>query len=158
MWNTFDTNYNVDRRTANPTGYYPIDNKGYPLNPLGRTGLCGRGKLKRWAVNYQTHLVIMCGTNEMKSGKEIFKYIMKKSKDNHYYHLPSTWTTGTNMNAITKTLKTFLFNIYQAWNSFDNTNQIKINEIIEHLTFVSTAYIGKKISMSQIINSFRFLK
>jgi hypothetical protein len=83
---------------------------------------------------------------------------MKKSKDNYYYHLPSTWTTGTNMNAITKTLKTFLFNIYRAWNNFDNTNQIKINEIIEHLTFVSTAYIGKKISMSQIINSFRFLK
>jgi hypothetical protein len=148
MWNTFDRNYNVDRRTANPTGYYPIDNKGYPLNPLGRTGLCGRGELKRWGVNYQTHIVIMCGTNEMKSGKEIFKYMMKKSEDNSYYHLPSTWTTGTNMNAITKTLEKFLFNIYQSWNN--NNQKIlkrKINEIIEHLTFVSTAYIGKNYSI-----------
>jgi len=148
MWNTFDTNYNVDRRTANPAGHYPIDNKGYPLNPLGRTGLCGRGELKRWAVNYQTHLVIMCGTNEIKSGKEIFKYIMEKSKDNYYYRLPSTWTTGTNMDAIKKTLQTFLWNIYQTWNNFDKISKTKINEIIEHLTFVSTAYIGKDYSSS----------
>jgi hypothetical protein len=142
IWNTFDTNYNIDRRTANPTGHYLINNKGYPLNPLGRTGLCGRGELKRWAVNYQTHIVIMCGTNEIISGKEIFKYIMEKSKNNSYYHLPSTWTTGTNMNAIKKTLQTFLFDIYQSWNNFNNISKTKINEIIEHLTFVSTAYIG----------------
>ncbi|CAF0981441.1 unnamed protein product [Rotaria sordida] len=141
MWNTFDTNYNIDRRTANPIGYYPIDKKGYPLNPLGRTGLCGRGKLKYWAVNYQTHLVIMCGTNEIKSGQEIFKYLMVKPKHDHYYRLLSTSTTGTNMNAIKKTLKTFLSNIYQTWNDFDNNNETKIDEIIKHLTFVSTAYI-----------------
>ena len=158
MWNTFDTNYNVDRRTANPTGYYPIDNKGYPLNPLGRTGLCGRGELKRWAVNYQNHLVIMCGTNEMKSGKEIFKYIMNKSKNSYYYRLPFTWTTGTNMEAITKTLKTFLLNLYQTWNNFDHINEVKTNEIIEHLTFVSTAYIGKKLIISYIINRFQFFE
>ncbi|CAF1577174.1 unnamed protein product [Rotaria sp. Silwood1] len=143
MWNTFDINYNVDRRTANPIGYYLIDKNGYPLNPLGRTGLYGRGELKRWAVNYQIHLVIMCGTNEIKSGQEIFKYIMEKPKINDdYYRLLSTSTTGTNMNAIKKTLKLYLSNIYRKWNNFNNNkNEIKINEIIEHLTFVSTAYI-----------------
>ncbi|CAF4103900.1 unnamed protein product [Rotaria magnacalcarata] len=142
MWNTFDTNYNIDRRTANPIGSYVIDTKGYPLNPLGRTGLCGRGDLKRWAVNYQTHLVIMCSTNEIKSGKEIFQYIMKKPKNDDYYRLPSTSTTGANMSAIEKTLKPFLLNIYQTWNNLDsNRNEMKINEIIEHLTFVSTAYV-----------------
>jgi hypothetical protein len=143
MWNSFDTNSNVDRRTANPTGSYPIDDKGYPLNPLGRTGLCGRGELKRWGVIYQTHLVIMCGTNEIKSGKEIFKYLMEKSKKNSYYRLPSTWTTGTTMQSITKTLKTYLFNIYQTWNHFHHHDPTKIHQLIEHLTFVSTAYIGK---------------
>ncbi|UJR09912.1 hypothetical protein I4U23_014134 [Adineta vaga] len=142
MWNTFDTNYNVDRRTANPFGHYSIDQKGYPLNPLGRTGLCGRGILKRWGVNYQTHLVIMYGTNEMKSGKEIFKYLMHSTQDDSYFHLPSTWTTGTNMNAVKKTLKVFLCDIYQKWNNLNSdTNDNKINRIIEHLTFVSTAYI-----------------
>ncbi|CAF4585090.1 unnamed protein product, partial [Rotaria sp. Silwood2] len=53
-------------RTANRTGYYPIDNKGYSLHSLGQTDLCGRRELKRWAVNYQTHRVIMCGTNGIK--------------------------------------------------------------------------------------------
>ncbi len=143
MWNTFDTNSNVDRRTANPTDHYPIDRNGYPLNPLGRTGLSGRGELKRWGVNYQTHLVIMCGTNEMKSGKEVFKYMMTKSPGDYYYRLPSTWTTGTTMNAITKTLKTFLWDISQSWNDSKKISMRQIDEIIEHLTFVSTAYIGK---------------
>jgi hypothetical protein len=93
----------------------------------------------------------MCGTNEIISGKEIFKYIMEKSKNNSYYHLPSTWTTGTNMNAITKTLQTFLFDIYQSWNNFNNISKTKINEIIEHLTFVSTAYIGNDKSSNEFL-------
>ena len=153
MWNTFDTHYNVDRRTANPTGYYSLDNQGYPLNPLGRTGLRGRGKLNRWAVNYQLHLVIMCGTNQMKHGKEIFKYIMKKAQTNYYYCLPSTWTTGTHMVAIRNTLKSYLFDIHQAWNSFDRSDQTNINEIIEHLTFISTAYIGNELISNFFLNN-----
>ena len=143
MWNTFDTNRNVDRRTANPLGHYPIDDRGHPLNPLGRTGLQGRGMLKRWAVNYQTHLVIMCGTNQMKDGKEVFKYIMKISHDNHYYALPSTWTTGTNMRAITTTLRSYLSDIYQTWNQSQTVSSEKIDQLVDHITFVSTAYIGR---------------
>ena len=144
-WNTFDTKYHVDRRTANPMGHYPVDNRGYPLNPLGRTGLRGRGILKRWAVNYQTHLVIMCGTNQIKSGKEVFKYIMKTMPGNHYYSLPSTWTTGTNMTAVTKTLRTYLLEIYQSWNQSPSLSSEKIDQLVDHITFVSTAYIGKDL-------------
>jgi hypothetical protein len=143
MWNTFDANARVDRRTANPVGDYPIDAHGYPLNPLGRTGLSGRGELRRWAVNYQTHLVILIGTSEMKSGKEVFNYMMQKPIDHHHYRLPSTWTTGTTMSAITKTLKTFLMNIYRSWNDEEKSDSSLIDAMIEHLTFVSTAYIGK---------------
>lgn len=148
MWNTFDTNHNVDRRTANPTGRYEIDPKGYPLNPLGRTGIHGRGILPHWGVNYQTHLVIMCGTNETKFDKEVFKYMMYTTVHDSHYHLPATWTTGTNMNAVKKTLKNFLGDIHHQWNSSDsNVNNDEINGIIDHLTFVSTAYIGKENSI-----------
>ena len=147
MWNRFDTNLRVDRRTANPVGDYPIDGDGYPLNPLGRTGLSGRGELPRWAVNYQTHLVILMGTNEMKSGREVFKYMMQKPIDHHHYRIPSTWTTGTTMTAITTTLKTFLMNIYQSWNNEEKSDSRSIDGMIEHLTFVSTAYIGKDQSL-----------
>lgn len=141
LWNSFDINYHVDRRTANPIGHYPIDSRGYPLNPLGRTGLRGRGILKRWAVNYQTHLVIMCGTNQIKSGKEVFKYIMKTTPGNHFYALPSTWTTGTNMSAITKTLRNYLLDVYQSWNQSPDSSSEKIDQLVDHITFVSTAYI-----------------
>jgi len=141
MWNTFDTNFHVDRRTANPSVCYEIDRQGYPLNPLGRTGLRGRGELKRWSVNYLTHFVIMCGTNQIQSGKEIFKFIMKKPIKHPFYEIPSTWTTGTNMNALSLTLKTFLSSIYRTWNSIEDNYDTKIDEIIKHLTFVSTAYI-----------------
>jgi hypothetical protein len=142
MWNVFDSNYNVDRRTANPMGSYQLDHNGYPLNPLGRTGLTGRGVFKRWGVNYQTHLVIMMSTHQSTSGREIFKYLMRKSHDTDYYRLPSTWTTGTTMPAITKTLKLFLMNIYRTWHNNEYVDMDRIHSIIEHLTFVSTAYIG----------------
>lgn len=150
MWNVFDTNHHVDRRTANPVGHYSIDQNGYPLNPLGRTGLCGRGVLQRWAVNYQTHLVIMCGTNEMKSGKEVFKYLMCTVKNSTNSHLPTTWTTGTNMQAIKGSLRPFLSDIYCAWNDLRDTDDTETKEIIEHLTFVSTAYIGRSRCIHQL--------
>ena len=143
MWNAFDTTCDVDRRTANPTGHYAIDRQGYPLNPFGRTGLRGRGILPRWAVNYRTHLVLMCSTNESKDGREIFKYLMKKYSGSRYYHLPSTWTTATDMSAVRSTLKAFLLDIYQKWNQLENPRSKQIDDLVDHLTFVSTAYIGK---------------
>ncbi|CAF1450787.1 unnamed protein product [Adineta ricciae] len=158
MWNTFDINHNIDRRTANPTGRYEIDQKGYPLNPLGRTGIRGRGILPHWGVNYQTHLVIMCGTNETKFDKEVFKYMMHTTVNDSYYHLPATWTTGTNMNAVKKTLKSFLGDIYHKWNSSDsNVNDDATNGIIDHLTFVSTAYIGKENFILSFSNQMKLL-
>lgn len=147
MWNEFDTHYNVDRRTANPSGRYLIDAHGYPLNPLGRTGLVGRGQLPRWAVNYQTHLVIMLGTNELDQGREIFEYLIERPLDDDSCRLLSTWTTGTHMEAIKKTLRTYLMSIYHLWNGNENLNENELDAITEHLTFVSTAYIGKVSSI-----------
>lgn len=90
----------------------------------------------------------MCSTNEIQSGKEIFKFMMEKSQNDDYFRLLSTSTTGTTMNSIKKTLKTFLLNIYQTWNDFDSKkSQINIDHIIDHITFVSTAYIGKTSSV-----------
>ena len=143
LWNQFDTNFNIDRRTANPFGHYLIDENGFPLNPLGRTGLKGRGQLARWAVNYQIHFVLMIGTNEIYDGEEIFEYLVEKCLDDDSYRLLSTWTTGTHMDAIKKTLKTYLMKIYRLWNEKNETNGDELDDIIDHLTFVSTAYIGK---------------
>ncbi|ODM99027.1 ADP-ribose pyrophosphatase, mitochondrial [Orchesella cincta] len=39
-------------------GNYLIDAEGYPLNPAGRTGLKGRGRLGRWATNHAADCII----------------------------------------------------------------------------------------------------
>lgn len=38
-------------------GPYQIVN-GFPLNPLGRTGICGRGVLGRWGPNHAADPII----------------------------------------------------------------------------------------------------
>ncbi|KAL5271968.1 hypothetical protein ACHWQZ_G000234 [Mnemiopsis leidyi] len=39
-------------------GVYDLDPQGRPLNPRGRTGLTGRGNLKRWGPNHQGDVIV----------------------------------------------------------------------------------------------------
>lgn len=52
-WNEIDVN--VDRRSH--TGKYAIVN-GLPRNPIGRTGLIGRGLLGRWGPNHAADPIV----------------------------------------------------------------------------------------------------
>lgn len=38
-------------------GTYKIEN-GYPLNPIGRTGIIGRGVLGRWGPNHAADPIV----------------------------------------------------------------------------------------------------
>ena len=49
-FNAYDDTMQIDRRSMNGEKYDVID--GLPLNPQGRTGMCGRGKLGRWGPNH----------------------------------------------------------------------------------------------------------
>lgn len=53
LWNSIDGN--ISRVSYN--GPYQIVN-GFPLNPLGRTGICGRGVLGRWGPNHAADPII----------------------------------------------------------------------------------------------------
>ncbi|EFN79849.1 ADP-ribose pyrophosphatase, mitochondrial [Harpegnathos saltator] len=53
-WNTVDGN--VNRRSF--TGDYAINASGYPLNPVGRTGIVGRGLLGRWGPNHAADPIV----------------------------------------------------------------------------------------------------
>lgn len=56
-WN--DVDGNVDRRSYDnnePVKYLILQK--YPLNPRGRTGLCGRGSLYRWGPNHAADAVV----------------------------------------------------------------------------------------------------
>ena len=151
IWNAIDPKSGIDRRTANPAGHYLVDSNGFPLNPLGRTGLAGRGILRRWAVNYQVHLVIMISTRMQRSDKEVFSYLVEKPLDSPVCRVPSTWTTGATMDAIKHSLRIYLTNIYQLWNKKQLEDSTILNAILDHLTFVSTAYIGRKYPLLYVV-------
>ncbi|KAL7672058.1 hypothetical protein ACOME3_006956 [Neoechinorhynchus agilis] len=42
--------FTIDRTSC--MGVYLLDDKGRPMNPMGRTGLCGRGLLQLWGPNH----------------------------------------------------------------------------------------------------------
>ncbi|XP_043261643.1 ADP-ribose pyrophosphatase, mitochondrial [Colletes gigas] len=53
-WNSFDEK--VNRKSF--TGDYVINEEGYPLNPVGRTGIIGRGLLGRWGPNHAADPIV----------------------------------------------------------------------------------------------------
>ncbi|VVC91232.1 unnamed protein product [Leptidea sinapis] len=55
-------------------GHYNIVN-GYPLNPIGRTGLQGRGVLGRWGPNHAADPIV---TPDKENWKEKFKDFFSK--------------------------------------------------------------------------------
>lgn len=48
----------VDRRTHHQPGGFKVDAKYGPINPVGRTGLRGRGLLGRWGPNHAADPII----------------------------------------------------------------------------------------------------
>nr|XP_003706314.2 PREDICTED: ADP-ribose pyrophosphatase, mitochondrial [Megachile rotundata] len=53
-WNSIDEN--INRKSF--TGDYVITKDGYPLNPIGRTGIIGRGLLGRWGPNHAADPIV----------------------------------------------------------------------------------------------------
>lgn len=49
---------NCDVNRLSHMGKYQIDPSGYPLNPIGRTGLRGRGLLGRWGPNHAADPIV----------------------------------------------------------------------------------------------------
>ena len=56
-FNQMDVAYGCDR-VSSAGRFYTLDAGGYPLNPMGRTGLCGRGVLPRWGPNHAEICII----------------------------------------------------------------------------------------------------
>ncbi|XP_074642546.1 ADP-ribose pyrophosphatase, mitochondrial-like [Tubulanus polymorphus] len=84
---------NVDRRSHN--GPYLIEN-GLPRNPVGRTGMIGRGLLGRWGPNHAADPIVtrwkrdVNGTveNNATSGRPILQFIAVKRGDTGEWALP----------------------------------------------------------------------
>ncbi|KAE9548600.1 hypothetical protein FO519_008185 [Halicephalobus sp. NKZ332] len=61
---------------------YAFDNDGRPLNPIGRTGLRGRGTLGRWGPNHAADPIV----SRIKNGK--LEFVAIKRHDNGEWAIP----------------------------------------------------------------------
>ncbi|WP_369183656.1 NUDIX domain-containing protein [Streptomyces sp. Y1] len=52
-----------DQRRANALVPYDLDGRGWPLNPAGRTGACGRN-LGKWGENQAADPIVIAGTGQ----------------------------------------------------------------------------------------------
>ncbi|KAM7357771.1 putative nudix hydrolase 6 isoform 2-T2 [Cochliomyia hominivorax] len=77
-------------------GTYQIDDNGCPLNPIGRTGLRGRGLLGRWGPNHAADPIVTRwkrnGDGEIQkspeSGKNILQMVAIQRHDNKMWAIP----------------------------------------------------------------------
>ncbi|CAL1535414.1 unnamed protein product [Lymnaea stagnalis] len=87
-WNALDGN--IDRRSHQ--GHYELE-EGLPRNPIGRTGVSGRGCLGRWGPNHAADPIVtrwkMEGKSHMQKGKKnILQFIAIQRKDNKEWAVP----------------------------------------------------------------------
>ncbi|XP_046966210.1 ADP-ribose pyrophosphatase, mitochondrial [Vanessa cardui] len=84
-WNSLDGKVNRESYM----GLYNIVN-GYPLNPVGRTGICGRGVLGRWGPNHAADPVVTRWKHTEKdiNKKPILQFIAIKRRDTGEWALP----------------------------------------------------------------------
>jgi len=60
------------------------DEKGRPLNPVGRTGMAGRGLLGKWGPNYAADPIITC----VNHGDHAIEMLAVQRKDNGQWAIP----------------------------------------------------------------------
>lgn len=130
----------VDRRSHSKS--YEIK-EGYPVNPVGRTGLGGRGLLGRWGPNHAADPIVSrwkrtsCGepVKDRVSGKDILQICIIQRQDCGEFALPGGMVDAGE--AISQTLKREFRE--EALNS-DNSEEA--NEIIDSFF---AAFNGKEI-------------
>ncbi|XP_076650855.1 ADP-ribose pyrophosphatase, mitochondrial [Halictus rubicundus] len=91
-WNSLDGH--VNRKSFN--GDYIIDENGYPLNPVGRTGIIGRGILGRWGPNHAADPIVTCWkrntSKELEinkcSNKPILQFVAIQRRDSGEWAIP----------------------------------------------------------------------
>ncbi|XP_041372305.1 transient receptor potential cation channel subfamily M member-like 2 [Gigantopelta aegis] len=91
-FNAYDTRFNVNRKSNLDKGYQVKD--GLPLNPIGRTGLIGRGVLGRWGPNHAGDPVVTrwkldsSGNKVLQDNKPMLEFVAVKRSDNKEWAIP----------------------------------------------------------------------
>ncbi|XP_062594097.1 ADP-ribose pyrophosphatase, mitochondrial-like [Saccostrea cucullata] len=102
---------------------YELDSSNMPINPMGRTGMRGRGKLRRWGPNHCVMLVVSrwkrflsTGQNQQNfitvDGKKVLEVAVFQKKESGEFTLPSGKEYG-DMSLYSAVCRKFLENIFQ---------------------------------------------
>ncbi|XP_066594168.1 ADP-ribose pyrophosphatase, mitochondrial isoform X2 [Prorops nasuta] len=91
-WNSLDAK--VNRKSF--MGDYVVTDNGYPLNPIGRTGIIGRGLLGRWGPNHAADPIVTRwkrnGTGALEidktTEKPILQFVAIQRKDTGEWAIP----------------------------------------------------------------------
>lgn len=100
-FNAIDTRFNVDRSSHHGEyNFFLVDINGktkkVPQNPVGRTGLTGRGHLGRWGCNHAADPIVTTWSRDAngkvikdpKSGKPILKFVSIQRRDTKEWAIP----------------------------------------------------------------------
>ncbi|KAL8615266.1 hypothetical protein ACOMHN_051758 [Nucella lapillus] len=90
-WNSLDGG-KINRKSH--TGKYELDSQRCPRNPVGRTGMIGRGLLGRWGPNHAADPIVTRwkrdakGEKVMCNGRPVLQFIAVQRKDSGEWALP----------------------------------------------------------------------
>lgn len=87
QWNTVDGQTNRTSYTA----VYSVGIDSGPINPIGRTGLKGRGLLGKWGPNHAADPIVTRwkrGKGHERSGKPVLQFVAIKRRDGGEWAIP----------------------------------------------------------------------
>uniref|UniRef100_A0A915D508 Nudix hydrolase domain-containing protein n=1 Tax=Ditylenchus dipsaci TaxID=166011 RepID=A0A915D508_9BILA len=82
---------------------YSIDGQGRPQNPMGRTGISGRGLLGKWGPNHAADPIVSRFTKDNK-----LQYVAIKRADNGLWSLPGGMRDNGEQDACITAIREFL--------------------------------------------------
>eukprot|EP00112_Aurelia_sp_Birch-Aquarium-sp1_P007627 Seg1831.8 transcript_id=Seg1831.8/GoldUCD/mRNA.D3Y31 product="Transient receptor potential cation channel subfamily M member 2" protein_id=Seg1831.8/GoldUCD/D3Y31 len=89
-FNGYDDQTNINRKSF--LGEYSIID-GLPRNPMGRTGIVGRGLLGKWGPNHAVDPIVTRWKRSssgivLDKGKRVLEFVAIQRKDNHQWAIP----------------------------------------------------------------------
>nr|XP_022342149.1 transient receptor potential cation channel subfamily M member 1-like isoform X1 [Crassostrea virginica] len=102
---------------------YELDSSNMPINPMGRTGMRGRGKLRRWGPNHCVMVVVSRWKRYLSTshnqqnfitvdGKQVLEVIVVRKQESGEITLPSGKEYG-DMSLYSAVCRKFLENIFE---------------------------------------------
>lgn len=130
-------------------GNYIVNEDGYPLNPVGRTGIVGRGLLGRWGPNHAADPIVTrwkrdnTGTVEVNehTGKAILQFVAIQRRDSGEWAIPGGMV-DPNETVSTTLMREFMEEALNFLEMDDTEKKVLQNSIMEFFTKGDEIYKG----------------